>query len=187
MWTRLPSGLIAAALLSVAQSPSSTAITNVTVIDVAAGRGIPAQTVVIEGDRIVSVGPATAVKVRPGVVTVDGTGKFLIPGLWDMHGHLFSNSHKPGTDDPARVGAECDANTDLAGRTRDTEGQHGGHSRDRDEESDQRDERGDCAWSADNAEKRDARHAGIAVAAAVIAATIVMAAPSMIGSDARIA
>ena len=42
-------------------------------------------------------------------------------------------------------------------------------------------------WSTPDGFKRDARHAGIAVATAVMAATIVMAPPSMIGSDARIA
>ena len=83
------------------QGLPETAITNVTVIDVAAGRAIPAQTVVISGDRIASVGDASRVAPRRGMTIVDGTGKYLIPGLWDMHGHLFSNSHKPGTDDHA--------------------------------------------------------------------------------------
>jgi imidazolonepropionase-like amidohydrolase len=77
------------------------AITGVTVVDVAAGRDLADQTVVIHADRIAKVGPRTRVGAPRGAQLVDGTGMFVIPGLWDMHGHLFSNSHKPGTDDHA--------------------------------------------------------------------------------------
>lgn len=64
---------------------SGTAITNVTVID--AVNGIREnQTVVFDGDEITAVQPAAAeLNVAS---TVDGQGKFLIPGLWDFHVHL---------------------------------------------------------------------------------------------------
>ena len=65
--------------------PTGTAITNVTVID--AVNGVRTNhTVVYDGDEIVSVGPGGA----PADVaeTIDGTGKYLIPGLWDFHVHL---------------------------------------------------------------------------------------------------
>ena len=65
----------------------SLAIQRVTVID---ATGKPAQlgmTVVIERDRITSVGLAKSVKIPRGAQVVDGAGKFLIPGLWDMHAH----------------------------------------------------------------------------------------------------
>jgi imidazolonepropionase-like amidohydrolase len=55
--------------------------------------GKPAQpdiTVVIEQDQIVAIGPCTKVKAPAGSQIVDGRGKFLIPGLWDMHVHGFS-------------------------------------------------------------------------------------------------
>lgn len=66
-----------------------TAITNVTLID--AVNGVRAnQTVVFESDRISWVGPAD--KAPPSQTQVDGTGKFLIPGLWDMHVHLTYNN-----------------------------------------------------------------------------------------------
>ncbi len=66
------------------------AIRNVTVVDVAAGRHLRNQAVVIEGDSISAVVPERLLDV-PGVTrTVDGRGKFLIPGMWDMHIHLFS-------------------------------------------------------------------------------------------------
>jgi imidazolonepropionase-like amidohydrolase len=64
------------------------AITNVTVIDVVAGKAKPAQTVVIKGDRIAAVGPAATTRAADGARTIDGTDRFLIPGLWDMHAHI---------------------------------------------------------------------------------------------------
>ncbi|MEM9404063.1 MAG: amidohydrolase family protein [Pseudomonadota bacterium] len=67
------------------QTPAGTAITNVTVIDAANGVR-ERQTVVFDGDRIVAVQSADdAVAVAE---TLDGTGKYLLPGLWDMHVHL---------------------------------------------------------------------------------------------------
>jgi hypothetical protein len=61
------------------------AITNVTVIDVLSGAKQAAVTVVTNGSEIAAVG--RGVPVPRGAVRVDGTGKFLIPGLWDMHSH----------------------------------------------------------------------------------------------------
>jgi imidazolonepropionase-like amidohydrolase len=61
------------------------AITHVTLIDVISGVARPDVTVVVRGDRIESVGQAAPPK---GATLVDGRGKFLIPGLWDMHVHL---------------------------------------------------------------------------------------------------
>jgi len=75
------------ALLTACAEPESTAtaITNVTIID--AVNGIREnQTVVFDGDEITAVGssgPELSV-----AETVDGSGKFLIPGLWDFHVHL---------------------------------------------------------------------------------------------------
>ena len=44
----------------------------------------------IEQDQIVAIAPCTKVKAPAGSLIVDGRGKFLIPGLWDMHVHGFS-------------------------------------------------------------------------------------------------
>ena len=66
------------------------AITGVTVIDVARGRRVPAQTVVVRGTRLSAVGPGARVRVPAGARVVDGRGKFLIPGLWDMHVHFMN-------------------------------------------------------------------------------------------------
>jgi imidazolonepropionase-like amidohydrolase len=61
------------------------AITHVTVIDTERGVAQPDMTVVIDGDRIATVDKAPA---PAGAQIVNGRGKFLIPGLWDMHTHL---------------------------------------------------------------------------------------------------
>lgn len=67
------------------------AIENVAVISMAPGAEVDAaSSVLIEGDRIVAVGAADAVEIPAGTRIVDGTGKWLIPGLADMHMHFFS-------------------------------------------------------------------------------------------------
>jgi hypothetical protein len=65
-----------------------TAITNVTVIDVRNGNRIPGQTVLLASGRISDVGPASTARVPSNARVVDGTGRFIIPGLWDMQTHL---------------------------------------------------------------------------------------------------
>jgi imidazolonepropionase-like amidohydrolase len=64
------------------------ALTHVTVIDVATGASRPDMTVIVKGNRIAAVGKSKRVRVPRGAEIVDAGGKFLIPGLWDMHIHL---------------------------------------------------------------------------------------------------
>lgn len=74
-----------------AERPSesaSLAIVRVTVIDCSGAPASPDSTVLITGDSIAAVGPSSAVEIPAGSRVVDAQGKFLIPGLWDMHGHL---------------------------------------------------------------------------------------------------
>lgn len=47
-------------------------------------------TVLVEGDRIVAAGPAAEVEVPETAERIDGTGKYLMPGLAEMHGHVPS-------------------------------------------------------------------------------------------------
>ncbi len=63
----------------------SVAITEVTLIDVVTGRRQTGVTVVTRGDRITAIGAKPAIP--PAAAIVNGKGKFLIPGLWDMHTH----------------------------------------------------------------------------------------------------
>lgn len=64
------------------------ALTNVTVIDTTGSRSGQRATVIVTGDRITEIGEPGKVSIPNGAQTVDGTGKYLIPGLWDMHMHL---------------------------------------------------------------------------------------------------
>jgi imidazolonepropionase-like amidohydrolase len=77
--------------------------TRVTVIDVRAGRALPDRSVVVSGDRIIEVGAPGAVSTSRRARFVDGRGKYLIPGLWDMHVHMFSRL-PPDASDPAAEG-----------------------------------------------------------------------------------
>lgn len=80
--------LLCSALPAFAQKDASLALTHVTVIDCTGSAAQPNSTVVIAKGRIAAVGASDAVKVPAGTAVIDATGKFLIPGLWDMHGHL---------------------------------------------------------------------------------------------------
>ena len=63
------------------------AIENVTVVDVETGNRLTNQTVLVNGTMISNVGSAATVKIPPSARRLDGRRKFLIPGLWQMHGH----------------------------------------------------------------------------------------------------
>jgi Amidohydrolase family len=65
------------------------AITHVSVIDVASGATHPDNTVLVMGNRITYAGPSASATIPTGAIVIDGRGKFLIPGLWDMHVHAF--------------------------------------------------------------------------------------------------
>jgi imidazolonepropionase-like amidohydrolase len=70
------------------------AITDVTVIDVEHGRSVGPRTVLVDAGRIATVAVAADIRVPAGAQRVDGRGKFLIPGLVDMHVHLFNGYSK---------------------------------------------------------------------------------------------
>jgi imidazolonepropionase-like amidohydrolase len=78
--------LLLLAATPVAASTQEIVITGVTVIDVERGARIPARTVVIRDGRIVAISP-TRTRLSESARTIDGRGRFLIPGLWDMHLH----------------------------------------------------------------------------------------------------
>ena len=71
-----------------AQRGSPLAIVDVTVIPMMTALALPHQTVVIRDGRITSLGPASRDRAPAGARTVDGRGKYLIPGLTDAHVHL---------------------------------------------------------------------------------------------------
>jgi imidazolonepropionase-like amidohydrolase len=86
--TRLFPVLLVLSSFALPVSAQTLTITNVTVIDVASGALQPGTTVVVEGNRIVRVTPATKAP-RPRGRVIDAKGLYLIPGLWDMHVHAY--------------------------------------------------------------------------------------------------
>lgn len=85
----LPLVMIAAPVAAQsAGTPTPVAFTNVTVVDVRSGALRADQTVVTSGNRIAAMGPTASVLPPAGTTVVDARGKFLIPGLWDMHVHV---------------------------------------------------------------------------------------------------
>lgn len=64
-------------------------IRNVTVIDMTGAAPKGGMTVVIDGGRITAIGRSAKMQVPEDAEFVDGSGKFLIPGFWDLHVHFF--------------------------------------------------------------------------------------------------
>jgi imidazolonepropionase-like amidohydrolase len=69
-------------------SASATAFIDVAVIPMDSERVLTQQTVVVQNGWITALGPVGQVQVPAGVIRIDGHGKFLMPGLADMHAHL---------------------------------------------------------------------------------------------------
>ena len=71
-------------------APAPVAFENVTVIPMDRERAVEGQTVVVRGRRIAAMGSAGQVDVPSGAERIDGSGKYLIPGMAEMHGHIPS-------------------------------------------------------------------------------------------------
>jgi Imidazolonepropionase and related amidohydrolases len=86
--------LIVAALLLAQAKPNHTqaslVLTHASIIDVTGAAPRRDTTVVITGDRISAIGDTANISVPADARVVDATGKFLIPGLWDMHVHWYA-------------------------------------------------------------------------------------------------
>lgn len=80
--------------------PGLTAFTNVTVLPMTSDAVVPGQTVVVQDGVITAVGPAGETDVPRGATEIDGTGRFLMPGLAEMHAHV------PPGDNPPREEVE---------------------------------------------------------------------------------
>jgi imidazolonepropionase-like amidohydrolase len=68
-----------------------TVIQNVNLIDVNKGFVLPGYTIVMKGDLIDQVGPAKKIKAPAGATIIDGSAKYLMPGLIDTHIHFFQS------------------------------------------------------------------------------------------------
>lgn len=84
--------LILFAIFSLSAAAENTVINNVTVLTMNNNEIVTGATVVVIDDRITYVGPSAGAPMPRGVDNIiDGTGKFLMPGLAEMHGHLPSS------------------------------------------------------------------------------------------------
>lgn len=84
-----------------AQAEPTIAFTSVNVVPMDSNRVLENQTVLVSKGRITAVGPADKTQVPSGATRVDGKGKYLMPGLAEMHGHVPSprDSRKTGPED----------------------------------------------------------------------------------------
>ncbi len=64
------------------------AIINTTLIDVVNGVQVQDETILIENGKIRAVGKSSQVKPSQNAFLIDGSGKYVLPGLWDMHAHF---------------------------------------------------------------------------------------------------
>src|SRR5215203_4562540 len=80
------------AALAASASAQTVVFTNVNVIPMDRERLLTKQSVIIKDGLIVEIGDAKKVKLPKDAVRIDGTGKYLVPGLVDMHTHLLSDS-----------------------------------------------------------------------------------------------
>lgn len=71
------------------------AFTHVAIVPMDRERVIEDQTVLVRDGRIVAMGDAASVEVPDDALRVDGRGRWLMPGLADMHTHLFTDGHWP--------------------------------------------------------------------------------------------
>ncbi len=89
---------LALPLLTLGARAQTLTITHVTVIDTVTGKTQPNTTVTIRGNRITGIAPSSRRDSNSGQI-VDAKGEYLIPGLWDMHTHVyFDNTAGDGSD-----------------------------------------------------------------------------------------
>jgi dihydroorotase-like cyclic amidohydrolase len=92
-------------------APRETVLNHVSLIDMTGGAVQPDMAVLIRGDRIAAIERAAGFN-RPGARVIDLTGKFLMPGLVEMHNHLERGDSMPGAPIPGQA-AERDVHGNL--------------------------------------------------------------------------
>jgi len=85
----------AAAVQTAADEPIALVLTHVTLIDMTSPAAKPDMTVIISGNRIQRVGKSTRTPIPKDAEVVDANGRYMIPGLWDMHVHWYEQDYLP--------------------------------------------------------------------------------------------
>lgn len=70
---------------------AQTVIKNVNIVNVKSGKILPSSSVVIVGEQLKEVGPSAKIKIPTNARVIDGTAKFLMPGMTDSHIHFFQS------------------------------------------------------------------------------------------------
>ena len=99
--------------------PKPLVFTHVTVIDVTGAPARPDMTIVVSGESIVALGKTGKVRIPKDAQVINAAGKFLIPGLWDMHTHLSfyaDTKQPPFTAFPALIANGVTGVRDMGGR-----------------------------------------------------------------------
>jgi imidazolonepropionase-like amidohydrolase len=89
----LSSALALAALVAGSAHAQSVAFIDVNVVPLDRERVLERQTVVVTGDRISALGPASSTAVPANATRIDGRGKYLMPGLAEMHAHVIGGNN----------------------------------------------------------------------------------------------
>ncbi len=72
---------------------TTTAFVNVSVLPLDRTGLVEGQTVIVRGDRIIGMGPVARTTVPAGATRIDGVGKYLMPGLAEMHAHVVAGNN----------------------------------------------------------------------------------------------
>jgi imidazolonepropionase-like amidohydrolase len=95
------------------EKQAKTLITSIDIIDVKAGEVLRNRDVLIEGNLIKSIDTTGILKVPKTAFVINGEGKYMIPGLWDMHTH--SNHHSPWLHHPLYIANGVTGIRDMSG------------------------------------------------------------------------
>ena len=101
-------GFAAAPLRGQSAVPMPLVLTHITVVNITGGPSRPDMSVTISGGRIASITPSSGAVVPRGMKVVNAAGKYLIPGLWDMHVHL---TEAPSDVEESGLPAKANART----------------------------------------------------------------------------
>lgn len=91
-------------------------VRDVTVVDVASGSLHAHSTITVQGSRITGVTHTDGAEPPAGALVIDGSGRYLIPGLWDMHTHALWSSEAVRTFLPLYVANGVTGIRDMGGQ-----------------------------------------------------------------------
>ena len=100
-------------IFSCPPAPKTIAIRAGHLFDSKSGQALANQVVVIQGDRIAEVGPASSVKIPPGAEVIDLSRSYVLPGLIDAHTHMFNARNAKMTAESSMLIAVQNVAADL--------------------------------------------------------------------------